>query len=403
MENLYNYSDSEMLTLLLDGELEAEAGQDLLKRIEIDPELTKQMESEMQIKEICGEGKYLITPPNQLTNELFEKLGYAGSNMQKPVALFSGNILKRSFVGFVALFSILTTAFLYYSFIDSPNPSHNPSVSKNNNNKLDINSTNVNQSNKSAIAQESQKSLASIPAVKTTGTSKIAVNTKINETNRDRKSIPTNDDNNLNLINTSVEIESDPIILYANLDFSDSALESLGNLNNQLRPSIFTDSKYKVQKEYFGTNKILIRTVNPISNDPMVNGYIGFEYLREWKNGFNIGLSLGYENFNKLSTSGVEKVGNISYAALMRYDVKALSIFNINPYAQAQIGFGHNINNLLWCGTLGFEYCSSAIPFGLQCGYEYRVLNYNYGGGIDTKIDEKVIKSGFTLGIIYKF
>ena len=50
MGNMYNYSDSEMLTFLLDGELDASLGQELLRKIEIDAELNKQMEDEMQIK-----------------------------------------------------------------------------------------------------------------------------------------------------------------------------------------------------------------------------------------------------------------------------------------------------------------------------------------------------------------
>jgi hypothetical protein len=142
-------------------------------------------------------------------------------------------------------------------------------------------------------------------------------------------------------------------------------------------------------------------------NDFLINGSMALAYFRNWNGRISVGLEGAYENINKVvfnentqQFDSPELANAASISALVRYDELALSMFNIHPFVQCQVGLGLNAN-YVYGGCVGLKYSPMYSRFGLQASYNYKAFQYYYGG---TSANSEVFeKNGLAVSLIYRF
>jgi len=96
--NQYNeHTYSELLSQLLDGELDSSMESDFYREFGSNPELQAELEQNIMIKEAIKGDTEAFTPPAALTSSVFNKLGYSYPYSQ-PKAFLWGDFFKRAAV-----------------------------------------------------------------------------------------------------------------------------------------------------------------------------------------------------------------------------------------------------------------------------------------------------------------
>lgn len=416
MKNNVQYTDSENLTFFLDGELAVTSEATLLDAVNSDEELLRQYREESAINSATRADMGAIPPP-ELKNELFRKLGY-GSNT-KPVSIAPISYFKKYVVAAAALL-LTTTSVLLYNLRDNTETIKNAvsdATSMAINDEQATETKNIAIEEKAAISNNnatSSEEYAGISAdrknTQKSKASKKAISSASNLASNDlvvkNKAKTSNDEET-----TIAEIIKNFFIIDKSsltpIEIQFVAFDGLSPSNNMLtmHPQHF---KSLNSGREIGNNELHAQGLNiQQSNDFLINGSFALAYFRNWNGRISVGLEGAYENINKVvfnedtqQFESPELANASSISALVRYDELALSLFNIHPFVQCQVGLSLNAN-YVYGGCVGLKYSPMYSNFGLQASYNYKAFQYYYGG---TSANSEVFdKNGVAVSLIYRF
>lgn len=114
MENLNKHNDSELLTLMLDGELSPTETEALLQRVSEDPQLMQQLEEMKEIRELVAMDKEELVPPAESKDRVFAAIGIGAS----AVATGASNSINPAY-WFAAASTLVVATLVYLNIMDS--------------------------------------------------------------------------------------------------------------------------------------------------------------------------------------------------------------------------------------------------------------------------------------------
>lgn len=415
----YNYTDSQLITLLIDGELSGEQKGYILGRINSDNTLNRQFEMETAIRKVA-QAKPKYEPSEKLTNDLFNKLGFSNGNNEKPLIPWISTLKKASV--FLAA-GLVLTLIGYYTFV-STESTEKPKTHTLSEKKIPIVSstsivsntvgTNKNIVDKSVPSEKQSKVRKEAKPTKSINhvTKKVTNDSDLQTSDYVSTNESKSEENSLiSKSESAVEFESAPTIedistsdLFRNTSSFGNLFERPGNFVFQLNPFSYHG---RLMDQVNRNNEISVKVMNPyMTNNFMTTGGIAVTYYRKWKGGTKIGVEGGFENINRWTydaQSGSKSLTNsqaLSLSGILRYDAEFLQFGNLNPFVQTFFGLGTNFN-YLYGGTIGLMYNPPLTRFGIQAGYEYRKFSYYYGS--DNTSTMSFEKSGATVSLIIKF
>jgi hypothetical protein len=414
-----NYTDSELITQLIDGELSGEQKGYILAKLSMDNTLNRQFKLESAISK-AAQSKPKYEPSEKLTNDLFNKLGFSNGNNEKPFIPWLSTLKKASV--FLAA-GLALTLIGYYTFttMESTKKPENhtltvkkiPVVSSSSITETII-STDKNLANKNVVSVKKGKT-AKVTKSKNSETdiSKKASNgsEKLSDNYSKTNELKSEDNTLIEKSESPINLEATPSLEEITTSNLFNNTSSLGNLFDKQDPFVLQINPLKSGTRYYEqfnpNNEISVKAMNPYqTNTFMTTGGIAVTYYRQWKDGFKIGVEAGFENINRwtydaqTTSKSLTNSQALSLSGILRYDAEFVKFANINPFVQSFIGFGTNFN-YVYGGTIGLMYNPPLTRFGLQAGYEYRKFDYYFGS--DNTSTMSFEKSGPTVSLIIKF
>lgn len=402
---------SELLTRLLDGELESAEESGVFRSLAENEELQHQMQELLAIRQAVRQDTEAFTPPADATVGVFTRLGYtppAAAGIIKNTSPLWKKLIKRAAAPAMLLL-LVSLGSLYFA----------------NNNNGSLAETSHVQPVKSEThldvkAVKTVASLNDMGAVNSNANSRRVIsNNNIAHSNLPNTSKWETAASNDNVVNT---VSTLPVENNSANQFEKPVDIALAKIDGGLGSNGFSSGDYqhtpmqqkpdysfnsgKTATVYFKTsfsqNRQEFNTPGSESILP-VEGLIG-GYLYT-KNGISFGLEVGYQSFSRLKNDEQYKRyeinQNVAWAVpFARYDID-VNLFGVQPYVQA--GFGISSLALMMRGSFGLDYnLSSSV--GLTVGYEYsKILNYplqNFDGTTD-KLSTS--RGGINAGFLLRF
>lgn len=415
----YNYTDSELITLLIDGELSGEQKGYILERVNSDNTLNRQFKLESAMRK-ATQSKPKHEPSEKLTADLFDKLGFSNGPAEKPLIPWIST-LKKASVFLAAGLAITLIGYYAITSMDSNKNTKNHTQTEkkipvvlSNSITANTNNTNENTDDKSAANEKSSKVGKETKRTNSTNkdNTRIFGITETLATDNTTIEVVKDDENKLVAKSESaINQETAPTIEEITASNLFNNTSSLGNLFDrqgsfvvQLNPFMY-NSRFMDQVNR--DNEISVKVMNPyMTTDFMTNGGLALTYYRKWKSGCKIGVEGGIENINRWTYNALTDSKSLtnsqalSLSGILRYDAEFAHIGNVNPFVQTFFGFGTNFN-YLYGGTIGLMYNPPLTRFGIQAGYEYRKFEYYFGS--DNTSIMSFEKSGATVSLIIKF
>ncbi len=421
--NTGKLTESEKLTLFLDGELDPTLENEVLESINQSEELQVQYAQEYAINSTVR-AKGETAPPPFLKDEIFAELGYTS----KPVATIPFFNWRNIWIaaGLLLITGVSIVLFNMNRTEDfAGNDQSNIEANKTANVLNTLKAKSINNDNNcenATVNKGSETAMTTITKVETNNSksknSKKSNTAKVNNTSNSSVSdYGDSADTDMPEIFTSVgqAIASEPESPFINtlfastmkgvstniIDFS-NMIDNAFNLtnNSSILPTFRINDGFK--------NEIRVKGMNFFApTNMMTNGGLAVSYMRTLDYKIKVGLELGIENIDKVTyNTTTETIGtpkNVfasSLSAVARYEMKDLSLYNCHLFIQAQGGIGLNAN-YVYGGCAGIQYTNYYTPFAVQLSYDYKAFNYYYGG--TSANSEKFEKQGFAIGLIYKF
>lgn len=398
MKTYQNMTNSERLTMLLDGELSGEQETEIYSALATDPDLQAQLEHQIAIKEAVRNDTEAFTPPLEATFNIFNELGYAVPAGIPAVKTIWDRIFNRRVA--------VTAALLLFS-------------------SLTVTSIIMNKSDdvaaKSKIAKSSDIIADNSDLINAEPDDANAL-TQIADNNTKSKIIPIS-----NSIDATESTSNRVDFIPKSTEDKQEVKEEIVNLATSTLPSEFNgfhnfafmnNAKFEYMRsrkseiKYNSVFNLFDKDHNSLyfraginSNNAAINGINNFMigYMRNWKNNFSFGVELGTESINRLFTDDfsnsltLEAKQVVWGAFALRYESHDLSFAGFSPFAQARIGIGSDFN-YMFGGNMGIIRNFHSIPFSISAAFEYS--NFQY-----THLSNSYIfdKSGFVFGIHYNF
>jgi hypothetical protein len=398
MNNYLNNTNSELLTQLLDGELNAMHEESLYAELGKSKELQEELRQQLLIRESIRKDTEAFTPPAAAVTGLFEKLGYAA-----PYSVVSGNtalktpfwhtMFKRATVS-IAVLALLT--FGGYNLIGVFNDGEATIV--------DGNSI-VSESKQSNDAYQPVNEIKNADEVATTKNAKQipTVSSYVVEKTSDTKIVAT--EKTETVISPKTELLATNFAdnrALVNPVYASNPNNSAFNMNLTMNPGLnnveFTKSEFAKPSKISAFVKAMPMSV--LDNNIPIAGGIRFE-TSEY---VSIAIEGGRQSYSAFVTSDVDdnilinKNMPVDFVVIAaRYDAKQLEFLNVRPYIQGGVGSGTFMKYMIR-GNAGIEYQPFESGVSLMIGFEGSQLFYStQNKSFDTG------NIGFTCGISYKF
>jgi len=388
---------SELVTQFVDGEISPSDESILQEALANDTELMEQLKFQLNLKELVKNDVEAFTPPSIAAKGIFNSLGYSSPYN---TAIVNPNRWKTFFKIGVPLALLMLSSLLLYNLFDNQTNIESKTNSQNSNllTKEQITDNNELQTNPNQIPVVENKEIKVDNLTKLNLNNKKAdvIVKKINESSNNKtitEKFTLNDSFNNN--------ESQIKVLKVNL--SNFILKKynfeLGRFNNV--NSTFSEPNYLYGG--FGDTYLKLYVRNSQSNninELFSNTTVGFSFLS--KDNFRGGFEVGTQNYNVIISDINEQLitenrNILWYAATVRYEIKELSIFDIEPFAQISLGSG-DFGKYMFRYMIGLEYMPFANGIGFSAGYEASTLWYS-----TQNVNYSTKNNGFTLGISWKF
>lgn len=396
MEELNNHTTSELLTMLLDGELKGAREAELFSALANDPDLQEQLESQLAVREAIKADTEAFTPPVDATVGVFEKLGYAIPAGSGKNASFWSNIFSKRVAVTAALLLFGTVAITgILSLNDNDTDFANSARSSNTANNIvaadDVRDHSADLSEVNKIPVVSSSEVVEIKKVESHKTNYAFTGMQTAKTD---------------------EIRSEEAFEIPTLHNSFAAYQNVGlnyqnNSQFEMLRSRVESPKYNsmnMSGAVFGNTFYVKGAVNS-SETPFQGGFnnLTIGYMRNWKDNFSVGVEFGKEPIQRLfsedqSTALVSRSKDVYWGALtVKYEADMISIEGISPFAQARFGFGSDFN-YMYGMSAGAVWNIETLPIAFSAAYEFKNFTYTH-----LSKSYNLNKSGINIGLHYNF
>lgn len=404
MNTYENMTNSELLTMLLDGELSGEQETQIYSALAEDPELQAQLEHQLAIKEVVKSDTEAFTPPLEATFNIFNKLGYAVPAGIPAMKSIWNKLFNRKVAVTTAL--LLLSTFTVTSILTNKSDEQIAQSSATNSNEVIAH-------NSDAIISQNDNSVEPEKVIEAKASKTVI---PISKSSAIKEEVPANNAINLQVSNNQeiaealVQAKNSEIILnFASMPIQNNSAYNFAFVNN---------SKFEYMRSrkddvrYNSTFSLIDRNLNSLyfraginANSAATNNFNNFliGYMRKWKNDFSFGVELGTESINRLftddfSNSLTTEAKQVVWGAVaLRYESHNLTFAGISPFALARFGFGSDFNYMFGINT-GLIRNFNSLPFSISAAFEYTNFQYTHLSN-----SYNFDKSGFTFGIHYNF
>jgi hypothetical protein len=386
---------SELLTQLLDGELESANEPVLFSAMATDKDLFDELKQHLAIREAIRKDTEAFTPPPETVNAVFTSLGYRAPGLTPlpsaiiPKSEIWGKYLKRAvpfallLVGLVGSYSIFKSG----QEVDSTTSKLlKPDT------KIEVASLNTVKANLPVIlSSEKNKTYSGAVIIKKTANKKQAISTDL-ITDLDELSKE-----------TAIQLKSDTKIGTVNVR-SDEFNHFQPSRNSNIYPVNYQMASITPLKIGGSDNlKFYFKNTSGFNSEPVfMNITFGISFLS--KGNLKIGLEGGQQQYSVKVTDINDVVYETSktiswLGAAFRYEAEELSFYTVTPFAQVTMGgVGFGNGKYLAKYLIGVEIIPFGNNIGLNCGYEGTNLWYSTLGNPNTSSTQ-----GFSLGLSWKF
>jgi hypothetical protein len=400
MENFDNYTNSELLTMLLDGELDAANEAELFRSLADNPELQQQMEYQLAMKEAVKNDTEAFTPPIDTTTGLFNKLGYAVPAGIPAVSAFWNSIFNRRAVATAAL--LLVGALSVTGIVLTNNDSDVASnrnisiVDTESGNNLDNNellAVNHVDNGNTSLTDKSKVPVVKSSSAKVEKSENKVFSAKSESENKEFNNIADPDFAKRNIYSAKIIFEN------PGLNYSKNSKYDI--LRSGIASTPYNYSNIDIDRK----NSVYIRSIFNSGSFPMDNGFnnIAIGWLRSWKQDFSFGVELGSQSISRLFTDDlsnqlVTESTNVLFGTLnLRYEANSINVAGITPFAQVRFGFGTDFNYMAG-GNLGLIWSNETLPFAVSSSYNLTNFQYNH---LNNSYNFNT--NDFNIGFHYKF
>lgn len=393
MNNFTDNTNSELLTQLLDGELNASNEETLYAELGKSKELQEELRQQLLIRESIRKDTEAFTPPAAAVVGLFDKLGYAapyaamtGSSVIK--ATFWNSMFKRATVS-LALLALLT--FGGYNLIGVFDNDSETSISDDNNSITSVNEFSTIQSMPSNNQATDEKvstdnAARNIPTInsyavedlRTQDIASSSVATSENTSNSDVIMQESNSSTNNSYVALVNQITtSNP----GNFEYSINLSK-----NNSFNSMDFPKAEFPTPSNF----KVYLKSLSGSPGDfhtPNIDGMfvnnMAFGLSLFKKGDLSGGIEIGQQSYSANITSDdddnmlITKDMNVFwYTINVRYDLNDIEVFNIHPYGQLGAGSG-NFGKYMIRYNVGLEMKPFDNGMSFMIGWEKSDLWYS--------------------------
>lgn len=410
MEQFNNQSPSELLTLLMDGELDDSSASVLFSSLASDSGLRNEMQDMIAIRESVRNDSEAFTPPPAVKQAVFNRLGFTGSDggatvapLPLPQSAFMaslGNFFSRYGVATVA--AILLTSVSAYLIIDNTSNTDNINlipVTSSIENSGSFETTNLKAfdaenyiADNSSLTSNEIGNQAPVRNINNNVTSVLTESDnavqETNAVNNNEEAIADNDNSRGAQIESMMNA-SQPAFA-ANQIYRYSVNHGMNAASDSYSPLpiiVNNDAPKKITLQARG----LIGESYSIGSNNQVNSALDAKtsfgvYLKSWGN-LSIGFEVGSEAF-AMEDRTAEYLNNTQglidpgfapnrsvfwYGLGARYEINELEFLNVKPYGQALIG--NSEHGMMGKGSLGLQWDVSNA-FSLGAGVEGTLIRY---------------------------
>lgn len=399
MDKFQQNTESELLTLLLDGELEATQEQKLFEGLSNNSELQEEMQHQLMIRESVRNDVEAFAPPPSTTNTIFSSLGYTSPLTPKETiwnAIFGK---KRAAVAFVFL-AVFTSGIFLINSDNSKLAIHDNNISGIINDEItqSIKSNYTKSINSEVIFRNENNN--DYPIVKSgpiasSITSKNTINQiATNKTNSANIDSGKQDKSSqiVSLEQSPIELNPQTISFNSNFGFStiNRSKRAINYSKEENRFMITLRNNYNstLNESMFGTD---------LNNYTLGAFYSVNKYIQ-------VGAEFGFQNFNRMrSTDGINPPEEVQtnvmiITAGIIHQAEYAKMFNIaTPYFKAMIGSQTGFGGFHSIIGAGFN-LDINNSFGLNFGFDRNSINYS----VDN-INQWTGNNNLTFGLMYKF
>lgn len=454
MKDFNELTPSEMLTLLLDGELSQEQEAVLFSHMAGDTELQSELRELLAIRESVRSDTEAFTPPVDTTSKLFDRLGYAppasvGAGLQSAsgsTPRWKSIFRNSAFIALIAILAIMVSTFVIYESqkndASANNTADNMIDKKSADNKSDKKSANSSKNLYEDDAQNNESASTPVSYSKENTYENQVYNKNVaqNITNNSDNKQPRKSDfvknnqninsnnNPLNIIdedeNTSYSENIPKPKYYDNINinhnrphyssafsnnFSDLSRANFAQSDILLNPHKMNMSISRTDK-YRGNISLHLSGIYAISapeNDmqftsgsPAFQNIVGGLFVN-WNRNLSLGIEFGQEPFDQIylndPTEQYNHSPNVFWLGIFpRYDFHQISFKNVHPYVQVGVA-GSELGPLVK-GNVGMQFLFPGEHFGISASYGYSNLFYENKG-----VSYNTNKYGLMFGISYHF
>ncbi len=409
MKDYINNTNSELLTQLLDGELNAMNEESLYAELGKSKELQEELRQQLLIRESIRKDTEAFTPPAAAVTGLFDKLGYA-----TPYSVVSGNtalktpfwhtMFKRATVS-IAVLALLT--FGGYNLIgvfndgeaDSAIADSNSIVSESKQSNDAYQQVNEIKNVDEVAEAKNSKQIPTVSSyvVEKTSDTKIGATEKTETVISPKTELLATNNSTSELLATNFA-DNRALVnpVYAS-NPNNSAFNINLTMNHGLNNVEFTKSEFTKPSNF----TLYVKALSMSSFDRSMPMAGGLKFATSENVSF--ALEIGKQTYSAIVTSDnddnilINKDMSVIFGTIFfRYDFNEIGL-NIHPYAQLGAGFG-NFGKNMYRGNVGIEYQPSESGISFMLGWEesklfYSTQNKSYDTG----------NGGITFGISYKF
>ncbi len=389
-------SREEILSLLMDGELQDANEQSLFAELAKETDLQAQLKDTLAIREAIKSDSEAFAPPPDLTAELFDKLGYAQRPKIAPLGFDWSRFMRRVAAPLMLMMLAITLPLIYNATTDTN--TIDASVPVISSESIEQEHTNVVEAN-SVSTTENLQSRSANAALATSSNQRILTG------NQDADEFADND------VYDVVSTESEPED-FAQSNFLDSKIITNSNMysdvilvadNSEMQNFAISDIKAIRHTRQDREWTLHLRGIYNLNADneamqefnPTKSFAAGI--MMKLSEDVSFGLEGGREVYSFSNTiEGLQDDPYVFWYALsFRYLVNELNFSGITPYVR--VNGGGSSRGPVFAAFIGGEYRLSDT-YALTLGYGANLLTYK-----SNNLQYATSKTGLNFGINFRF
>lgn len=404
MENFDNNTSSELLTLLLDGELDRTQEQRLFDSLSSDADLQSELQDMLAIRESVRGDTEAFTPPAATSKAIFASLGYAPPSGVTKAPFWKAILSRKPAIVAAAIVAALFTGGMLY--MNSSSGDEAPGLAVKNIPISSSVSTGSTEYELLAVGTESETIADAEVSLNQSSAENEAATHETKYADKAALSSPTSSNGKLIAAHQTAQQQANHSYISINRSESDFAMLASGMSLDRSRNMLHQiNSSRRQTATQYDEWEITLRAMSMNGNAPLMTGMnnISIGCFRSFGQYFRFGVEVGQEEFSRLkSTGGVNPpmASNdevVWFAAGFIHDMSYAEFAGATPFLQIMSGSQSGFGGVHLRGMVGFDYCLTEF-LGLKLGYEMSQINYS----VDNN-SEWTKNNGFTAGLKFNF